>query len=470
MSQQNFDLLVIGGGPGGYTAAIAGAQSGLKAALVESRVIGGTCLNRGCVPTKTLLHDTRFLNLVRSSPFLSGEMRVDLKNIDGRKDMVVQGSRTWLESLFKGNGVNLFEGRASFTGPKTVQVLKADQTSLMIEAGRVVIATGASDAYPPNLTPDGRGILNTEDALRVDQPPARLAVIGGGARGVELAQIYRNLGSRVVIFEKERRLLPRFDRPLTGRYRKSLTEAGIRVMNRTEVLSAVSNDNGRAVIEYQDKNGAHSAVADKAVLALPRRPDFSGLNLEAAGLSPADGLVECGPGHETAIPGLYIVGDAAGPPFWAHKAIAQGLAAVRHMTGQDQDGRPRYIPSCVYGDPEVAGVGLTEDEAKAAGRKFKLGEFHYIGNGRAGTLGESQGLVRLLADAGTNEVLGVHILGAGATELISLASLAMENGVDVEGVKKTVFVHPTLAENFFEAALAADGRPIHLLLEGLQND
>ena len=469
MSDTKFDLIAIGGGPGGYTAAIAASQGGLKTALVEAGLPGGTCLNRGCIPTKTLLHDTELLMDAAEAPFLNGRMSVDTAVINERRNVVAAGSREWLLSLLAGNGITVFHGRASFSGAGEIAVETVDGREALA-ADRFVLATGASPAYPEGLAPDGRAVLDTTAGLDVTDRPPTVAVVGGGARGVELAQIYRNLGCRVALLEKEGRLLPAQDKTLTGRLRKILQESGIRVLTGTAAVAARTLDSGRAELEYEDKGGKQTALADRVILCLPRRPDYQGLNLDAAGLPIRDGVIAAGPGQMTAVDGLYVVGDAAGAPYWAHKAIAQGLAAANHMLGKSDDGRPQYIPDCVYGRPELAGVGLTEKEARSAGIKYRLGEFHFIGNGRSGTLGQGQGLVRMVVDSGSRQVLGVHILGPGATEMISLAALAMENGVDLDGIKKTVFAHPSLNESFFEAALAADGGSIHLLLDGIEHD
>lgn len=467
--KKRFDLIVIGGGPGGYTAAIAASQGQLDTALVEAGPLGGTCLNRGCIPTKTLLKDTETLDLARTAPFLQGRMKVDTDAIDDRRNGVAQGSREWLRYLLNGNKVTVFSGKASFVGPGEITVTtESGRESLC--ADRFVLATGAAIDYPEPLTPDGRAVLDTTGGLDITGRPRTVVIVGGGARGVELAQVYGNLGARVALMEAERRLLPAMDKGITGRLRKWLQEKGIKVLTRTRALSARTLDNGRAELEYQSKEGRQTATVDRVILCLSRRPDFTGLNLSAAGLETDQGPIETGPGMMTDVDGIYLIGDAAGSPYWAHKAITQGLTAAGHMLGKESDGRPAFIPSCVYGTPELAGVGLTESQVKAEGIGYKLGEFHFIGNGRAGTLGQSQGLVRILAESSSRQVLGVHIIGSGATEMISLAALAMENGIDLDGIKKTVFAHPSLAESFFEAALAADGVPIHLLLEGVDSD
>ncbi|MEW6264328.1 MAG: FAD-dependent oxidoreductase [Thermodesulfobacteriota bacterium] len=470
MSEAKYDLIVVGGGPGGYSAAIRAARKGLKTALIERGHLGGTCLNRGCIPTKTLLHDTALIPRVRNSLFLRGEMKISLRGLLERKDSVIQGSRTWIENVIAGAGVTVIRGKASLVAPGTVAVENETGATERLAAARIIVAAGAVENYPAGLEPDGRSVWGTDEALAPDRPPRTVAVIGAGCRGVELAVLYRNLGARVVLLEKERRLLTRLDRGITNRFKKYLTDRGIKVLTRTTALAARGGDDGQAVLAFEGKQGRAEAKADKVILALPRRPRYEGLGLDRLGLESENGVIATGPGLETKVKGLYLIGDSTGPPYLAHKAIAQGLTAVDHMLGLTKDGRPRFYPTCVYGEIEVGCVGLTEQEVKDQGRSYKLGEFYYVGNGRAGTMNHDAGLARLLSDSHTGEILGVHIFGPGASELIALAALALQNGVGLEGIKKTVFPHPALSETLFEAALAADNEAIHLALAGVEHE
>jgi dihydrolipoamide dehydrogenase len=464
MTENDFDLVVIGGGPGGYASAVRGAQKGLRTILVERQVMGGTCLNRGCVPTKTLLEDTLTIASVRSAPFLKGDLKINFKRIMEHKNSVVEGSRAGITAIVTGNGVKILEGEARFTSPRSVEVRTSDGQLGRITARRIVIATGADVDYGPRLTADGRGVLTTDQALALTSVPASLAVIGAGSRGVEFVSIFHNLGTKVVLVEKERRILPREHKWLSGRYRKILTDRQIKVMARTTVVDARSQEDGQGVILTLDSDkGQEQMKVDKALLTGHRRPSYKGLDPEAAGLMLDDGVLEHGAGMQTRVEGIYVVGDAAGPPYVAHKAIAQGMAAVDHMQGIDPDSRPRFIPHCIYGDPEIGSVGLTEDQARKAGYEVTTGEFYLVGNGRAGTMGKDEGLVHLVADANTSAVLGVHIMAPRATELIALGVVVMQNGVTLERIKKTVLPHMTFAESFFEAALAASGEAIHLM-------
>jgi dihydrolipoamide dehydrogenase len=402
---------------------------------------------------------------VRRCDFMKGDMKINLRRLAERKDGVVEGSRSWISNLLVGNGVTVLQGEASFRGTGTVGVQTSAGSAEKMTPSKIVIATGAEVQYDAGLEVDGVNIWSTDDALALKSVPKRLAVVGAGNRGVEFASIYGNLGSQVVLIEREKRVLPRLDRNLAGRYRKTLTERQIKVVARTTLIAVQPVGGDGVALTLETEEGQKEFETDKVIVTGSRHPSYHGLNLEAAGLALSDGLLESGPGMETRVKGIYVVGDAAGPPYFAHKAIAQAMTAVDHISGTDPDGRPRYFPSCIYGDPEIGSIGLTENDALKSGQSVKVGQFYFVGNGRSGTLGNEQGVVQIVSDAKTGEVLGVHIIGPGATEIISLASLSMQNGVDVAGIKKTVFPHPTLSETFFEAALATDGEAIHLLLD-----
>ncbi|MFH1241893.1 MAG: dihydrolipoyl dehydrogenase [Pseudomonadota bacterium] len=465
MTMKQCDLLVVGGGPGGYTAAIRGAQKGLKTILVEKGPLGGTCLNRGCVPTKSLLEDTRIIPAVRNCHFLKGDMKISLKRIADRKRLVVEGSRSWVQNILSGNGVILLCGEASFKTPNTLCIQTSDGEETEINALKIVLATGSVEEYTAGLQVDGQDIWSTDEALSLKAIPRRLAVVGAGNRGVEFASIYCNLGASVVLIEKQKRILPRVHPDLADRFKKVLLDRKIKVLTRTNVIAAHGAPGAGVKLTLEDSKGQQEVQVDKTLLTGHRRPCYQGLNLDAADLVPKEGVLEHNMALETPVRGIYVIGDAAGPPYLAHKAISQAIVAIDHILGFENGKPSPFVPNCIYGDPEVATVGLTEDEALKEGRTVKLGEFHFVGNGRAGTMGIDQGLVLIVSDSKTREVLGVHIMGPQATELISLAALAMQNGIDVDGIKKTVFAHPTLAETFFEAALATDGEAIHLLMD-----
>jgi len=461
--EKRCDLLVVGGGPGGYTSAIRGAQRGLKTVLIEGDVLGGTCLNRGCIPTKTLLEDSLMITATRGCCFMKGDMQVSLERIKRRKTRLIENSRSGIAGVLKENGIELLSGKAAFVAPKKV-IIKSSDGDQELEAERIILATGARADYDTGLQVDGRSIWSTEHALDPDAIPRSLAVVGAGIRGVEFSTMYNNFGTRVVLIEKEKRILPRFHADLSDRYRSVLVKRKVRVMTRTTVLSAQPGER-EVRLELETAKGPEEVRAEKVLLTGTRRPFFEGLNLKAAALQMVEGKIPTGPGLETVVKGTYVLGDASGPPYFAHKAIVQAIQAIDHMVGEPAPNKQLFFPSCVYGDPEVASVGMTEEEASQAGRKVRIGEFRFIGNGRAGSMGIEEGGAMILSDSQTGEVLGVHMIGPRVTELISLATLAMQNGIDVAGLQKTVFPHPSLSEVFFEAALATDGEAIHMKIK-----
>jgi dihydrolipoamide dehydrogenase len=465
MMDNRVDLLVVGGGPGGYTSAIRGAQKGLKTLLVDDGLLGGTCLNRGCIPTKALLEDSLIIAATRRSYFMKGDVQVSFKRIRERKKTLIENSRAGITAVLKENGVELLAGKACLVNSRTAKVTAPDGDR-EIEANHIIIATGARADYGTALEVDGRSVWSTEHALDPKSVPHSLAVVGAGNRGAEFAVMYNNFGTRVILIEKQKRILPRFHSELSDRYRNVLANKKIKVLTRTTVLSAAPVDKGGVRLALGTTKGHEELKVEKVLLTGTRQPSYEGLNVEAAGLELLEGRIRIGVGMETTVKGIYVLGDASGPPYFAHKAIAQAIRAVDHIVGErSRLQKPLLFPSCVYGDPEMASVGLTEEEASQAGRKVKIGEFRFIGNGRAGSMAKEEGEVIIVSDPQTGEVLGVHMVGPQVTELISLATLAMQNGIDVAGIKKTVFPHPSLSEAFFEAALATDGEAIHMKIE-----
>lgn len=469
MTIHEYDLLVVGGGPGGYAAAIRGAQKGMRTLLAERDALGGTCLNRGCLPTKTLLEDTLTIFGIRQSRFLKGDMKINFKRIVERKEMVVEGAVAGITAVIKGRGAEILKGEARFTAPKKIEIETGEGERKQIQARNIVIATGAEVDYG-DLAVDEENILSTNGALELKAVPSTVAIVGAGNRGVEFAGIFNNLGCKVVLIEKEKRILPREHRWLSGRYKKILSERNIKVLTRSKVVSANSEGDKGVLLILESNQGPKEVKVQKAVLAVSRRPFLKHLNPEAAGLSLSEGMLSYGAGMQSGVEGIYVVGDAAGVPYLAHKAIAQGLAAVNHMLGLDPDGRPRFVPNCIYGDPEIGSIGLTDYAARKDGLKVKTGEFYFVGNGRAGTMGKEEGLILIVSDEETGAVLGVHILGPRATELISLGVMTMKNGLTVEDLKKTVLPHLTFSESFFEAALASSGEAIHMLPDSIEHE
>ncbi|MEM4720977.1 MAG: dihydrolipoyl dehydrogenase [Candidatus Methanomethylicaceae archaeon] len=463
------NLAVIGGGPGGYTAAIRAAQKGIKTILIEKGQVGGTCLNRGCIPTKTILEDVALLTAIKKCHFLRGDMKINLKKITERRDLVIAGSIRWVTNLLQYYGVDLVRGTATFTGPRTLEVTKSNGQVEAIQAEHIIIATGSREDYGPCFEVDGKYIWNTDHALNLPSIPKTLAVIGGGNRGVEFASIYHQLGVSVILFEKEDRILPLEDRSISLRYKKILRDRGIQIIHSCFVKDVRIETDDKIVLTVEKGGTTEKIKVDRVLVTGKRLPLLDHLNLSATGLSPKEGHLSLSKNMETEIKGIYVVGDATGRPFFAHKAIAQAIIAVYHLLGVEHP-MPRFVPNCIYGNPEIASVGMTQVQAEAKGRNIKVGQFLFIGNGRSGTMGNDQGVAKIISDKETGEILGVHILGPLATELITQATLAMENGVPISAIKNTIFPHPTLSETLFEAALDTDAEAIHLVSQPSENE
>ncbi len=462
MKTERCDLLVVGGGPGGYAAATRAAVKGLRVILAEKGPMGGTCLNRGCLPTKALLEDTLTIARVRRASFLKGDLKINRERILARKDALVAESVAGVTQTVLDKGVTLLQGEASFAGPDRMALERPEDEPLEIQARNILLATGSRPEYGPGFIIDGKRVLDTDAALGLASIPRSLAIVGAGNRGVEFASIYANLGVRVTLIERSKRILPREHRWVSGRYRQVLGGRRIQVLTQTEAVSAEHARGGGVRLTLESPRQEQDRLeADQVLLTGSRRPSFSGLNLAAAGLALENGFLECGPTMETRQKGIYVVGDAAGPPYLAHKAIAQTMVAVDSILGKEASAESLVIPNCVYGDPEAGSVGLKDSEAKKAGYEVRLGEFYFVRNGRAGTMGKDEGLVLTVSDADTGRVLGMHILGPSATELISLGVLAIRNRLTVEDLKQTVLPHMTLSEAVFEAAAATDGEAVH---------
>jgi len=456
MKAEECELLVIGGGPGGYTAAMRAAGEGVRTILVERGPMGGTCLNRGCLPTKALLEDTLTIAGVRRAAFLKGDLKINRARILERKDALVRESVAGITQSVLEKGVRILEGKASFCGAKRVALTPAEGDPLEIQARHVIIATGSRPEYGPGLRVDNERILDTDGALALKTIPRSIAVVGAGNRGVEFACMYANLGARVTLVEREKRILPREHRWISGRYRQTLALRRTNVMTRTEVVAAEPLPGGGVRLSLPAGDGGDGRLeVDQVLLTGSRRPSFEGLSLEAAGLFPREGRLEHNEAMETRQAGVFVVGDAAGPPYLAHKAIAQAVRVVDHILGRFAPPGPPVIANCVYGDPEVGSVGMKDYEAKKDGRTVVLGEYYFARNGRAGSMGKDEGLVLLVGDGETGKTLGMHVMGPSATELIGLGVLAMENGLTLEDLQRTILPHMTLSEAVYEAAQTA---------------
>jgi len=462
MSAQSFDLIVIGAGPGGYVAAIRAAQLGLNVACIEKEPeLGGTCLRVGCIPSKALLVSSERFEEARSHLATHGieveGVKLNLDKMLARKDKVVKALTGGIKMLFKKNKVTRFEGHASFVSATELKVTSSKGEE-QLSAPKILIATGSVPANLPGIEWDGDRIGGSTEALAYPEVPEHLIVIGAGVIGLELGSVWRRLGAKVTVLEYMDTAMPGMDADLSAEAVKIFKKQGVEFRFGTKVTGARVEGEG-CVVECE---GSEPIRCDRVLVSVGRKPNTEGLGLEAIGVElDRRGVVQVDEHFETNIKGVFAIGDVAPGPMLAHKAEEEGIACVEHMvTGY---GHINYntIPSVVYTHPEIASVGQSEQALKESGVPYKLGQFPYIANGRARAIGATDGFVKVLAHAETDRVLGVHIIGSNAGDLIAEAAVSMEFGASSEDVARSCHAHPTLAEILKEAALAVDGRAIH---------
>jgi dihydrolipoamide dehydrogenase len=458
------DLVVIGAGPGGYVAAIRAAQLGLDVACIEKEPrLGGTCLRIGCIPSKALLESSELYHETRhtfaSHGIVAKNVELDLKAMLARKDGVVDTLTKGIAGLFKKNKITRYEGHGRLAGGTKVEVVAADGAVTALEAKHVLIATGSTSATLKGIELDGERVGTSTEALAWQEVPKHLVVIGAGAIGLELGSVWCRLGAKVTVLEYMDRILPANDAEIAKEAQKILAKQGLEFRLGVKVTGARKDANG-AVVTIEGQEPLH---ADRVLVSVGRRPNTEGLALDKAGIAlDPKGRIPVDAHYRTSAKGIYAIGDVIPGPMLAHKAEEEGVACVEHIaTGY---GHVNYdaIPNVVYTHPEVAGVGKTEEELVAAGIPYRKGAFPYLANGRAKALGASDGKVKILAHKDTDRILGVHIVGARAGDLIAEAVAAMEFGASSEDLARTCHANPTLAEVVKEAALAVDGRALHI--------
>ncbi len=461
----SFDVIVIGAGPGGYVCAIRAAQLGLKVACVEKRAtLGGTCLNVGCIPSKALLHSSEAFEeaahkLADHGVKLEGKLSLDLARMQARKGEVVGANVKGVEFLFRKHKITWLKGEGRVVGAGQVAV--GDQT---YATKNIVIASGSESVPLKGVEVDEKRIVTSTGALELDQVPGHLVVIGGGVIGLELGSVWRRLGAEVTVIEFLDRLIPGMDAEVAKQFERVLGKQGMKFKLKTKVTGAKADKKGVTLtVEPAAGGTAEEIKADIVLLAIGRRAYTAGLGLAAAGVAVDErGRVKVDHHFATNVPGIYAIGDAITGPMLAHKAEEEGVAVAEILAGQKGHVNYAAIPGVVYTWPEVAAVGATEDELKAAGTKYKVGKFPFTANGRARAMGDLDGFVKILADAETDRVLGAHILGPDAGTLIAEMALAIEFGASAEDVARTCHAHPSLNEAVKEAALAVDGRALHI--------
>ena len=458
---QQHDLIVVGAGPGGYVAAIRAAQLGLNVACVEREAaLGGTCLRIGCIPSKALLEASeRYAATAGLAEYgvKVGSVELDLPTMLKRKDQVVGGLTKGIEALFKKNKITRYAGHGRLVGPGRVDVTGTEGVT-ELQAGKIIIATGSQSAPLRGVELDGDRIGTSTEALAYGEVPKHLVVIGAGVIGLELGSVWRRLGAQVTVLEYLDRILPGIDSEIAADAQKLFKRQGFKFHLGSRVTAARVED-GKCVVERAD---AEPIECDRVLLAVGRVPNTVDLGLDAVGI-PLDerGRIPVNEHFATPADGVFAIGDVVRGPMLAHKAEEEGVACVEQIVSGYGHVNYDAIPGVCYTDPEIATVGRTEDELTAAGRAFRKGVFQFRGNGRARALGSIDGKVKVLADAETDRVLGVHIIGPHAGELIAEAVVAIEFGASSEDLARCVHAHPTLAETLKEAALAVDGRAIH---------
>ncbi len=461
----SYDVVIIGSGPGGYVAGIRAAQLGLKTAVIEREWAGGVCLNVGCIPTKAMLRSAEVLDTMRESEkygVLADNVRLDYGKVVQRREQVVQGLRKGVETLLKANGVELISGTATLAGRGQVQVAGKNGSGA-VQARNLVIATGSRPASLPIPGADTPGVINSDQALELKEPPRSVLVLGGGAVGCEWANIFRSFGAEVTVVEMLPTLLPLEDEDMGKTLQRIFQKRGITVHTGATLQRIEDGPDGgkRSTIAWPD--GRTQQVDSEIVLiGVGRKPNSDGLNLEAVGVRPNQrGFIEVDD-HLRAGDGVYAIGDVVGKALLAHVASHQGIVAVENIAGQDVAMDYKAVPGVTFTHPEVASVGLSEAKAREQGYEVLVGRFPFAALGRAQTYGETDGMVKIVAEKRYEQVLGVHIIGPSAGEMIHEAVLAINLEATLEDLITTIHAHPTLPEGIGEVAMAALGRPIHI--------
>jgi len=471
MAETTVDAIVIGAGPGGYHAAIRLGQLGKSVVCIDRDEVGGVCLNWGCIPTKALLHVgevVRHINHAGDIGIKVPQAEVDREGVAKFKSEVVKSNVGGVTTLFKANGVQSVYGDASFVNKNTVAVkTREGGTDTYIAKEGVIIATGGAPVDVKAWPRDGEVIINSDDAVQLKSIPKTMLIIGGGVIGLEFATVYTRLGAKVLVVEMQPQLLTGTDLEIAKTMARILKKQGIEIALATSVKELSRQGSGvKATLNGEYTNGKDEVREfEMALVAVGRRPVTDSLNLAAAGLKTDDkGFIAVDIQRKTAVDGIYAIGDVTGGPLLAHKAMKEGVVAAEAMAGDKSAAfDPVGIPNCVYTDPEVATVGLSEEEAKAAGYEIKVGKFPLIASGRARTMNESDGMIKLISDAKTDRFIGGHIIAPQAESLIGELLIALEMGATIEDIGLSIHPHPTLTESIMDAAEALHGKAIHIV-------
>ncbi len=469
MSRIDTQAVVIGGGPGGYVCAIRLAQLGVRTVVVEKERLGGVCLNVGCIPSKALISASKLVQQIREAEAMGihvDGVRVDLRKMVAWKGDIVGKLTGGVDQLIRANGGQILAGTARFVGPHELVVRASDGAETTVRFEQAVIATGSVPSSIPGFEVDGEHVVSSTEALALSEVPKRMVVIGGGYIGMEMGGVYQRLGTEVTVVEYLDRILPGFEKDLVRPVDKRFTGHGGKIMAKTRAVSWEKNPDGSLRLRLAPRDGGPEQTLDTDVILLTvgRRPMTDGLDLEAAGVrTDAKGFLEVDGAQRTHVGHIYAIGDVAGEPMLAHKASKEGEVAAEVIAGHPSAFDARAIPAVVFTDPEIATVGLTADEAKAAGHVVKVGRFSFAANGRALSLNEADGFVRVVVDADSQVILGMQAVGPEVSNLIAEVGLAIEMGAQASDLGLTIHAHPTLPEAVMEATNHALGHAIHAL-------
>ena len=468
MPTEQFDVVIIGSGPGGYVAAIRAAQLGLKTAIVEKdKRLGGTCTLRGCIPTKQLLMSAHIYEQMQHAADFGVEasgIQLAFANVQKRKEKVVMKNSKGIEYLMKKNKITSFNGTGKLVLPGKIEVTSADGKKEMIDSKHIILATGSVVRPIPGFETDGQRVVSSDHILELKEVPKSLIVMGAGAVGVEFASVYSRFGAATTIVELLPRLVPLEDEEVSKELEKSLRKRGVKSQVDTKLETLERSETGVVVTGKTSKGEAVKLEAEMLLVAVGRMPYTDGLALEGTKIKVERGFIQIDQYQQTGEKGVYAIGDVVPTPLLAHLASKEGIVAVEHIAGH-KDVRPinlRLVPNCTYCDPEVASVGLTEAKARELGYDVKLGKFPFSASGKARILGEEEGFVKIVSESKYDEILGVHIIGPHATELIAEACVAMQLESTAEELGRTMHAHPTVAEAVMEAAEGVHGLAIHI--------
>ena len=458
----SYDIAIIGGGPGGYVAAIYAGKKKARVALIEKDELGGTCLNRGCIPTKALIHSASIVNEIKQAKrfgITTQDIQIDWNTIQKNKEAIVKTLTKGVENLLKANDVKTYKGEAKLSDKNTIEITYQTGQKETITVQTIILATGSSPVILPIPGHDLDGVITSDEALSFEELPESMLIIGGGVIGIELGYIYNTLGVDITIVEMLPQILPRQDEEIQKELRKILERQGIKIYTSSKVKT-IEKSQDKLITTFETPEGAKQIATHKVLMAAGRKPNIKAaenlnLDIQKTGITVDEYL-------RTNIQNIYAIGDVTGKSMLAHVASHQGITAAKNALGQNKIMDYKVIPACIYTSPEAASVGLTEEEARQKYKdNIKIGRFPFIASGKALTLGERQGFVKIISDSKYNEILGVHILGPNATELIAEAALAIKLECTAEELAETIHAHPTLSEAVMEASFDVLGEPIH---------